>query len=75
MIDLADIWNEGTEEIRFAICDHLGWPRQYAKGEANREWLTKGQLGQLHRMKGDDIDSVLPALRWDAQLREWELGQ
>ena len=55
-----DWWNaaETTLDARQRLCDRLGWPRQYAEGEADREWLTPEQYAQLKRVPLEWLDEI-----------------
>lgn len=62
-MDPIDWWNDEEREASEveAICDHLGWPRQYAEGEASLEWLTPEQY--------EDLEAVPSAVLQAAE--EW----
>lgn len=55
-----DWWNadETTRLPRQMLCDQLGWPRQYAEGEADHEWLTEAQYAQLKRVPMAWLDEI-----------------
>jgi len=40
-------WNAASRDATLRLCDRLDWPRQYAEGEADHEWLTDEQFAQL----------------------------
>lgn len=42
-----DVWNTSSLETCQQICECLGWPLQYAEGEASLEWLTPEQYAEL----------------------------
>jgi len=46
-MNTIDLWNESSLEVRQEICRQLGWPLQYAEGEASLEWFTQEQYDQL----------------------------
>ena len=44
----VDVWNNhATLDEREEVCARLGWPAQYAQGEASTEWFTEDQLAAL----------------------------
>ncbi len=64
-------WNAASLEAHEALCDRLGWPRQYGEGAADHEWLTDEQYEQLRAVPLvwlDEIDAAENAARGE---RTW----
>ena len=55
-----DLWNTCDDDTRLEICMCLGWPEQYAEGEASLEWLTQEQYDQLaaYAQAGESYDDM-----------------
>lgn len=51
-------WTAASQAACELLCDRLGWPRQYAEGEADHEWLTDDQYRQLQSVPRDWLDAI-----------------
>lgn len=52
-------WSEDSSlRARQILCNLIGWPKQYAEGEAGYEWLTHEQVEELKSVPLSLLDTA-----------------
>ena len=70
----VDLWNTCNGDTRLEICLCLGWPEQYADGEASLEWLTQEQYDHLagYEQAGESYDEMVQRVWPETIMDEYE---